>query len=41
MLPSPYGNIEGIGDVFIYTVEDVLDKMIVERNKMNRVESLY
>lgn len=40
-LPNPHGNIEGIGDVFIYTVEDVLDKMIIERNKMNRVESLY
>lgn len=40
-LPNPSGNIQGIGDVFIYTVEDVLDKMVIERNKLNRVEFLY
>lgn len=40
-LPNPCGSIEGIGDVSIYTVEDVLDKMVIERNKLNRVEFLY
>lgn len=40
-LPNPFGSIAGIGDVSIYTVEDVLNKMVIERNKLNRVEFLY
>ena len=35
------GNIEGIGDVVIYTVEEVLEKEYVERSKLNVVEDLY
>lgn len=36
----PYGTIEGIGEVYIYTVEDVLDKELIERGKLNRIEDL-
>ena len=35
------GNIEGIGDIVIYTVEEVLEKEYVERSKLNVVEDLY
>lgn len=34
------GNIEGIGEITIYTVDEVLDKEIVPRNKINRIEDL-
>lgn len=34
------GNIAGIGEVTIYTVDEVLDKEIVPRNKLNRIEDL-
>ncbi len=37
---APYGTIEGIGEVYIYTVEDVLDKELIERGKLNRIEDL-
>ncbi len=37
---APYGTIEGIGEVYIYTVEDVLDKELTERGKLNRIEDL-
>ena len=37
---TPYGTIEGIGEVYIYTVEDVLDKEIILRTKLNRIEDL-
>lgn len=35
------GVIEEIGDIAIYTVEDVLDKERVCRNRINRIEELY
>lgn len=35
------GNIEGIGDVVIYTVEEVLEKEYIERSRLNVVEDLY
>ena len=34
------GNIDGIGEITIYTVDEVLDKEIVPRNKINRIEDL-
>lgn len=37
----PYGEVEGIGEIHIYTVEDVLNKEIIGRNKINRIEDLY
>lgn len=36
----PYGTIDGIGEVYIYTVEDVLDKELIDRGKLNRIEDL-
>ena len=33
--------IEGIGEVRVYTVEDVLDKEMVAKNRINRIEDLY
>ena len=33
--------IEGIGEVLIYTVDEVLDKDFVSRSKLNRVEVLF
>ncbi len=38
--PLMSGSIDEIGDVRIYIVEDVLDKTLIERNKINRVEVL-
>lgn len=38
---STGGNIEGIGDVVIYTVEEVLEKEYIERSRLNVVEYLY
>ena len=35
------GVIEGIGEIAIYTVEDILDKEQVGRNLVNRIEELY
>ena len=35
------GIVDGIGEVAIYTVEDVLDKEQVGRNLVNRIEELY
>lgn len=35
------GNIEGIGDVSIYTVEDILSKELVSKGRINRLEDLY
>ena len=37
----PHGTIEGIGEVRVYTVEDVLDKEVVAKNRINRIEDLY
>ena len=37
----PYGEVDGIGQIHIYTVEDVLNKEIIGRNKINRIEDLY
>lgn len=37
----PHGNIEAIGDINIYTVEDILDKEIVSRGRINKLEDLY
>ena len=34
------GGIDGIGEATIYTVDEVLDKEIVQRNKINRIEDL-
>lgn len=36
-----YGEVEGIGEIHIYTVEDVLNKEIIARGKINRIEDLY
>jgi hypothetical protein len=35
------GKIEGIGEICIYTVEDILDKDFVSRKKLNKVEALF
>lgn len=35
------GTIESIGEVFIYTVEEILDKDFVSRGKLNKVEVLF
>lgn len=37
----PHGNIEAIGDINIYTVEDILDKEIISRGRINKLEDLY
>ena len=37
---SSHGSVAGIGAVHVYTVEDILDKQIVERGKINRIEDL-
>lgn len=34
------GKIDGIGEVVIYTVEDVFEKQYVSKNKLNRTEAL-
>ena len=34
------GEIEGIGEVQIYTVEDILNKELIGKNKINRIEDL-
>lgn len=36
-----HGTVEGIGEIAIYTVEEVLDKEHVGRNLVNRIEELY
>lgn len=36
-----YGEVEGIGEIHIYTVEDVLNKEIIGRGRINRIEDLY
>lgn len=36
-----HGTVEGIGEIAIYTVEEVLDKEQVGRNLVNRIEELY
>lgn len=35
------GFINGIGDVQVYTVEDILEKTLVTRSVINHVEDLY
>lgn len=35
------GEVEGIGEIHIYTVEDVLNKEIIGRARINRIEDLY
>lgn len=35
------GTVDGIGEIAVYTVEDVLDKEKVGRNRVNRIEELY
>ena len=37
---SSHGNVAGIGAVHVYTVDDILDKQIVERGKINKIEDL-
>jgi hypothetical protein len=34
------GQIEGIGEIYIYTVEDVFEKQYVSKNKINKLEGL-
>ena len=36
-----HGEVEGIGEIHIYTVEDVLNKEIIGRARINRIEDLY
>lgn len=36
-----HGEVEGIGELHIYTVEDVLNKEIIGRARINRIEDLY
>ena len=36
-----HGEVEGIGEIHIYTVEDVLNKEIISRARINRIEDLY
>ena len=38
---SQTGKINGIGEVQIFTVEDILEKTFVTRNIINHVEDLY
>ena len=38
---STRGIIEGIGEVFVYTVEEVLGRDFVSRSRLNRVEGLF
>ena len=37
----PQGTIDGIGEVYIYTVEEVFDKEYVPKAKINKIEDLY
>lgn len=37
----PHGTVEGIGEVYIYTVEEVLNQEITERGKINKIEEIY
>ncbi len=41
MSDDPSGEILGIGDIYIYTVEDVLEKELIERGKINKIEDMY
>ncbi len=36
-----HGEVEGIGEIHIYTVEEVLSKEIIGRGRINRIEDLY
>lgn len=36
-----HGEVEGIGEIHIYTVEDVLNKEIIGRGRINRIEGFY
>ncbi|MCD8040681.1 MAG: DrmE family protein [Clostridia bacterium] len=36
-----HGEVEGIGEIHIYTVEEILDKEITERGRINKLEDLY
>ncbi len=36
-----HGVVEGIGEIHIYTVEDVLDKEVIGRSRINRIEDFY
>lgn len=37
----PHGSIENIGEIHVYTVEDILDKEIISRGRINKLEDLY
>lgn len=40
LMPNACGKIDGIGEILIYTVEEILGKEFVLRNRINRVEDL-